>query len=283
MEQLHILNQSIPLHFRIKHPGQSLGTVDAVSMHIREQLMARQRVFEVNIAVGSTAFTLVQRGDYLDSFFSRAYAIKKPFVDNDFDYLKRSVKHISCTALTTSTSAKLTYTVQYATTALQEQKISAKIAEIKRELNLNSLPNDYEKVKRVYDFILSSVTYDYAFQKYTAYDALFGGEAVCEGCAILLYRLLRSVNVSVRIIIGRSRDEGHAWNIVKIGKRWYNMDVTWDLYSKWDVLGGIMKKHFIGYTWFLKGATSFPDHARNAEYDNVTFHKNHSMSTSDYR
>lgn len=57
--------------------------------------------------------------------------------------------------------------------------------------------NDYENTKAIYDYLCQNITYgndnlndDTYLLKYTAYAALINKTAVCQGYAVLLYRLL---------------------------------------------------------------------------------------------
>ena len=64
--------------------------------------------------------------------------------------------------------------------------------------------------------------------KYTAYAAMCNGTAVCQGYSNLLYRMLLEAGVDCRIISGIGVSGGHAWNIVRLGDLYYNVDATWD-------------------------------------------------------
>lgn len=58
-----------------------------------------------------------------------------------------------------------------------------------------------------------------------------GKEAVCAGYAEILRNALALKGIESHYIQGFSEKEGeagHAWNQVKIGNNWYNVDLTWD-------------------------------------------------------
>lgn len=63
---------------------------------------------------------------------------------------------------------------------------------------------------------------------YTVYGALVNKLAVCEGYARAFQLLLNRAGVDCVGISGSARDELHMWNAVKLGDKWYNVDVTWD-------------------------------------------------------
>lgn len=77
---------------------------------------------------------------------------------------------------------------------------------------------------------------------HTAYGALVGDSsgksnyAVCSGYALAFEHLMHKAGIPCGYISGFAYDEteknpeecGHAWNIVKIDNKWYEVDVTWD-------------------------------------------------------
>lgn len=163
--------------------------------------------------------------------------------------------------------------VNYRITGTQEQEFETKLAEVMASLELDGKTR-YQKVKAIYDYICDNVTYDYSNSnsydvKYTAYGALVNGTAVCQGYACLFYRMCKAANVPVRIVTGYSEGEGHAWNIVKIGSYFYNVDSTWDAGRRY-------------YSYFLKSDVDFEDHTRDTEFDSDEFYDEHPMSPINY-
>ena len=97
----------------------------------------------------------------------------------------------------------ITYAVSYYTTAAQEQSVTAKVNAVLAGLPLAG-KTDYEKIRIVYDYICQNVTYDHANLnndayklKYTAYAALINKTAVCQGFALLFYRMMRELKLSL--------------------------------------------------------------------------------------
>lgn len=78
------------------------------------------------------------------------------------------------------------------------------------------------------------------------------GKAVCEGYAKAFSLLLNACGVDNVYVTGESRNEGHAWNIVKIGDGWYWYDLTWD--DQPHIGGGII------YNYLCKEGAVFTDH-----------------------
>ena len=138
--------------------------------------------------------------------------------------------------------------------------------------------SEFEKAKRIYVYITSHVTYDYAnlyndsTGKYTAYNALEKGTAVCQGYASLLYRMMRMSGISCRFISGDGGGVRHGWNIVKIGFSYYNLDSTWD--------AGHDASSFL---YFLKSNKDFYGHTRDDRFKTSTFNTTYPMSKTSYK
>ena len=157
-----------------------------------------------------------------------------------------------------------------------ENQVNAEVNSLLASLNINQLET-YEKVKAVYDWICVNVTYDYDglgnvqnVKKYTAYGALIDKIAVCQGYSVLLYRLLLELGIDSRIVTGN--DESHAWNIVKIGAWYYNVDATWDCNFKPDE-----------YMYFLKSMEGFTEHTRDSKYATSEFMNAYPVGKTDYK
>ena len=62
----------------------------------------------------------------------------------------------------------------------------------------------------------------------TAYGALIGGRAKCDGISLALKWALEELGIPSLIVTGTSLDDGvgHAWNMVRLDGHWYNVDLT---------------------------------------------------------
>ena len=163
----------------------------------------------------------------------------------------------------------------YYTTAEEEELVDAAVRDVLNQLNVTDAA-DYEKIRAVYDYICENVTYDNSHlgnisykHQFTAYGALIQGTSVCQGYAVLLYRLALELGIDARLIPGVSHNQTHGWNIVKLDDLYYHLDSTWDAGSS-------------EYIYFLKGA-NFPDHIRDAKYDASDFHAAYPMAPNDYK
>lgn len=171
---------------------------------------------------------------------------------------------------------------EYYTTADEEEYVDNEISRITDNLGLDKVEDEYSKVKLIRDYICENVTYDTVHKhmsgsghvQSTAYGCLYYHTALCQGYAVLAYRMLKEQGLDARIITGdlevNGKTERHAWNIVRIGNEYYNLDITMD-----DITGS--------YDYFLKSDESFNvDHRRDADYDNDTFVNLYQMSGRDY-
>lgn len=87
---------------------------------------------------------------------------------------------------------------------------------------------DFEKIVYVYDYLILNVSYDFTYSKYSAYNALVEGTAVCEGYSQAFYLLMSFLNIEC--IVVDSYVMNHAWNMVELDGEWYHIDVTWGDY-----------------------------------------------------
>ncbi|MBU5439671.1 hypothetical protein KQI42_16775 [Tissierella sp. MSJ-40] len=101
---------------------------------------------------------------------------------------------------------------------------------------INSSMTDYEKVKAVHDYIVNNAKYDKRLfetgevppESYVPYGVLVLGVGVCEGYAKAMKYLLDEVQVKSLVVVGKSKGQNHAWNIVEIEGEHYHVDPTWD-------------------------------------------------------
>lgn len=196
-------------------------------------------------------------GDYLFGSYP-GWSGSAPFVD----YCSCG-KHYKC-------YFDLTFT--YLTTTEQEEIMDQRVDSLLR--NLNPSGSDYSKVKTVYDWICRNIAFDYENLeddnyrlKHSAYAALVDRAAVCSGFGTLLYRLALEMGVDCRYIVGN--EGAHAWNIVRIGSLYYNLDASWDTGNK-------------TYKYFLRNENNFSGHVRNAEYRTQSFYSQYPMGKYDY-
>lgn len=90
------------------------------------------------------------------------------------------------------------------------------------------LESNYEKEKYIHDALVQIVEYDRAAEmNQSAYSALVLGKSVCAGYARAFQYLMQQLGIPCYYCTGYA-GEDHAWNIVKQGSIYRNVDVTWD-------------------------------------------------------
>ncbi len=169
------------------------------------------------------------------------------------------------------------YSVRYLSTASQEAEVAVAIEKALAELGISG-KSDYQKVKAIHDYIVNHVVYllDGQNQRHSAYGAIIDGKAVCQGYASLFYRMCMETGIPTRIITGFGNGGAHAWNIVKLGDYWYNVDATWD--DPITATGEQILRH----TFFLKSEADFVDHEREEPYNTESFYREYPMGPVSY-
>jgi transglutaminase/protease-like cytokinesis protein 3 len=123
----------------------------------------------------------------------------------------------------------------------KSNQISSKVTEIVNSVT-NATMSDYDKELALHDYLVNNCQYDQRVidgtipdnsdNTYNAYGALINGSAVCQGYADAMYRLLKGVGIESMSVSGTATNgvetENHAWNIVKIGGQYYQLDATFD-------------------------------------------------------
>ena len=198
------------------------------------------------------------------------------------DYLKWQYAGYGASALSWSYGGSnpqcfmITYNITgYYTDTTQEYAVDTFVTELKNSTAIQSATDDYEKVKAIYDWLCTNVVYDDTnlnspeyMLKHTAYAAAINHTAVCQGYAVLFYRLALECGIDARVIAGKGEGangwEDHAWNIVKLGGNYYLLDATWDATKE-------LYQKPAKYDWFLKGSESFTSHNPGTEQDTYDY------------
>lgn len=258
---------------------------------LSDQLMNRSKNFYINYQ-GSMDQELKKIGKQLNSEKIETYwkgmytllqnmaeSVDDPLTTSDSDYLTGIIE-----------SSFIYYidglfcfeSMTYYETAAQTRKVDSKIDKVLKRLKLYEETDPIAAVDRVHRYIIHRVAYDYRNENrcnYSAYDGIFNQRTVCNGYALLAYKMLNALEIPCKYISGMAKnDDGeiqlHAWNMVKIGKKWYNLDITWD-----DNDDGR-----IYYDYFLQGNKTFEkDHTPDIWYQTDSFLKRYKISKKNYQ
>lgn len=228
-----------------------------------------------NLLKHDTAFQVVYNGKYsdvddLDVLFAKIQSIDDKKTSDDADYLAGSILQLSYSASYTSSKAIFSYAITYVETASQLKKVNTSVASALKKMNISKY-SDLGKVKMIHDYVINLMDYDQTLIDHSSYGGLVASKhtTVCQGYALLMYKMLTEAGVPCHYVTGDA-GEPHAWNIVKIDKKWYALDATWD--------DPIYTTPILRYDYFLVGSKTInKDHKLDSQYA-----KAYSVSTSDY-
>lgn len=177
------------------------------------------------------------------------------------------------------------FTGTYALTKEEWEATKKRLHEIAKKIPSDS--SDVQKVRLVNEYLSRYTNYDFKtykqymqdstaikiFKPFTPYDVGNGGVAVCEGYAKAANVILNELGVKTRIVT--SNIQNHAWNIVKIGDKWYNLDVTWndDDGGNYDISEKYLLKSNDSLVSMSKSEHKIPDEKgydlSDTKYDNL--------------
>ena len=246
--------------------------VESAALVVREGMKNRQNVVTLSYVSGGT-LDEAKAAEIGKSIYDKAIA--HTGVPDEGDYLKwhRAVtQQISVQSLETdddTTSFVLVFSFEYTSGPDEEDAVDQAAAEVMETLALDQYDTDYEKVYAIYDYICQNVDYwegtarsAYYILSHSAYAAFVNNEAVCQGYALMFYRLALTAGIDNRLISGTAADSGvaHGWNIVKIGDQYYEVDATWDAGKQ-------------AYDYFLLGSERFKEtnHTTHSNYTKDSF------------
>lgn len=101
---------------------------------------------------------------------------------------------------------------------------------------------DFQKELVIHNYITKYTSYDednflkdtVPAEDHTAYGVLMKGTGVCDGYAKVTKLLADKVGLDCSIVSGKVRNKDgvvwnlHAWNLIKLNGKYYQLDVTWD-------------------------------------------------------
>ena len=226
--------------------------------------------------------------EFLDRIIQMVFEKDNKDTNDDFDYMNYNLDEVGIhTRADFFRFVTITVTPKWKESKEETNFVNKKVNEIIESLNLNN-DSDYIKIKKIHDYMIQNFEYDETLENYTAYKALKEGKTICQGYMLLTYKLLTQAGIEAKCVDGMGTTvygtQSHGWNLVKLGKYWYNLDTTWDdpvLVSQDDFQ--IPEELPISYNYFLKGTKTFSkDHERSSKFTTSDFLEKYPVSIEDY-
>ena len=121
----------------------------------------------------------------------------------------------------------ITIEVDHLLTKSQEDKVDKKIDDVLSNI-IKPEMTSHEKIKEIHDFIVLNTEYDTSYRNYSHYNALFDNKSVCNGYALLAYKMFKKAGLDAGFVEGRAGGENHIWNVINISGYKYHLDITWN-------------------------------------------------------
>lgn len=188
---------------------------------------------------------VLPKNEYSDTFDEIVDIVNVCLRENPEILYYNSLKYYSNGVLT------FTYSKDPATVMAHKEKLKKKVEAILSQIIKPNM-TDYQKELAIHDYLVKNCEYDMigfkenriSDESFTAYGALCLGIAVCEGYSEAACILLNRSGVETKIITGKSKGIGHAWNLVKLEGEWYHLDITWNDPYQSDTISSIQYHYF---------------------------------------
>ena len=125
--------------------------------------------------------------------------------------------------------SRLTFSGDY---TLDQEEIAKRCGMLEDRLEswLEGVPegNDYEKVKYLYDYLITHTEYKLGCtDSQNICSVLLNGISVCQGYAKTFQLLCQRMHIPAYLVTGTTGGQGHAWNLVSVDGQWCYVDPTW--------------------------------------------------------
>lgn len=237
---------------------------------LREAMLSREPTVELTFK-GTTK----EVNDFVGAAIDAVFAIDDVDTSSDYDYLKYSYKGTEILIHGILDAYTIIYNIEYNESLEETNQVDERIASVLGSLKIDNKTN-YEKIKAIHDYIIINASYDENMELNSGYDNLIQQSSVCQGYALITYKMMIEAGIECRIITGTAKGISHAWNIVKIEDKWYNIDCTWD-----DPVSNDKKEH-LEYDYFLKSNEDFLFHERDQEFETTEFRNQYPISSTSY-
>ncbi len=202
----------------------------------------------------------------------KAATFKETESPKEGDYLYWNYAGLEGSFDTVDEGIKYTLNPEYLSTIEQETEIDEKVSELlSNEFAGWETLDEFYRIKLVYAWVTDNFEFVGGSDNHSTYSGIIENQTVCQGFASTIYRLLREMDVSCRVI----SNQDHGWNIVRIGELYYNIDATWDA-------GG----NEADWNNFLLSNDSFEKgkmHTRGARFSTDEFNQLYPMAKEDYK
>lgn len=158
------------------------------------------------------------------------------------------------------------------------RKVQAQIrTQVKKAMKcVKSGMSPLEKALVLHDYLIANTQYleeESKEYRYSEWGVFVKGKANCQGYSLAYSILMQEAGIPVRYVV--SEEMLHMWNQIKIGGKWYHVDVTWDdpldTRLKKDQYGLVLHDRFLCSTRKMteKGYYGFQAKpAKSTKYDN---------------
>lgn len=216
----NLLNASVQQQVKqpnLLYSNNSCSTIDQIKQVAKDNYLNR-----------NTSFSIHYTGNFSD--LKGILNEVLDYIDESDDYLANSIVSSEVRYHGYNQDVDIDFSVEYLLTYDQENWVDQKVNSILQNIIRTSMTQD-QKEKAIHDYIVANTAYDETLVKHSAYDALHDGTTVCQGYALLAYKMLNKAGVPAKIVVGMvdgSSVENHAWNLVNLNGKWYQLDCTWD-------------------------------------------------------
>ena len=151
----------------------------------------------------STSFSIIYKGD-TSNLKSNITNIINDILSQD-DYLNYSYSGYGFNYSGYENDVTINFSFEYLTTKAQEDFVDSKVSSILGQIINASMSSD-QKEKSIHDYIVKNVQYDTSLTRYSAYNALNEGKTVCQGYALLAYKMLTDSGIQNKIVSGTANN-----------------------------------------------------------------------------
>lgn len=106
--------------------------------------------------------------------------------------------------------------------------LGEKINQIVQACRLSGAVSQYDIALWLHDYLINTAYYDTTYTEYGPDGVLLKGYGVCDSYSRAYQMLLDAFGIPNHRQDGTGNGGAHAWNVVMLDGKWYNVDVTWD-------------------------------------------------------